>query len=102
LNPQNPDVHPEAEFSVEVLNLKRFRQHGRSYDEAIIRLMDLIANTECLMADADSTPSGIEGDFKAQKALCVKMGRARMWLIVKATRTIFFMLLDWRSRIDGS
>jgi hypothetical protein len=36
-------------------------KNWHSYDEALVRLADLIANTESLIADADSSPCRVEG-----------------------------------------
>jgi hypothetical protein len=69
---QNPDFVFESEFSGEVVNLKAYLKHRRSYDDIIVPLVEVIGNTAPLMTDTESTPSGAEparsgaeGDFDA-------------------------------------
>jgi hypothetical protein len=67
---QNPDFALESEFSGEVVNLKVYMQHRCSYDDVIVRLVEVIGNTMPFMTDTESppsgaepAPSGAEGDF---------------------------------------
>jgi hypothetical protein len=69
---QNLDFALESEFSGEIVNLKIYVKHRSSYDDIIIRLVEIIGDTTPLMTDtesapsgAESPPSGAEGDFDA-------------------------------------
>jgi hypothetical protein len=62
---QNPDFVLESEFSGEVVNLKVYMKHRCSYDDVIVRLVEVIGNTTPLMTDTESVPSAAQGDFDA-------------------------------------
>jgi hypothetical protein len=69
---QNPDFALENEFSGEVVNLNVYMKHQCSYNDAIVRLAEVIGNATPLMPNTDSAPSraesppsGPEGDFDA-------------------------------------
>jgi hypothetical protein len=57
---QNPDFALESEFSGEVVNLKVCMKHRCSYDDVIVRLVEVIGNTTLVMIDTESAPSGAE------------------------------------------
>jgi hypothetical protein len=62
---ENPDFALESEFSGEVVSVKVYMKHQCSYDDVIVRLVEVIGNTTSLMTDTESSPSGAEGDFDA-------------------------------------
>jgi hypothetical protein len=62
---QNPDFALESECSGEVVNLKVYMKHRCSYEDVIVRLVEVIGNTTPLMTDTESAPFGAEGDFDA-------------------------------------
>jgi hypothetical protein len=42
-------------------------KHRCSYDNVIVRLVEVIGNTTPLMTDTESAPSGAEGNFDASR-----------------------------------
>jgi hypothetical protein len=57
---QNPDFALESEFTGKVVNLKVDMKHRCSYDDVIVRLVEVIGNTTPLMTNTESAPSGAE------------------------------------------
>jgi hypothetical protein len=61
----DPAIDPEGEFSDEALNPKVHIKRRNSYDDAIIRLAEIIGNAASLIADSESTASAFGGHFEA-------------------------------------
>jgi hypothetical protein len=66
---QNPDFAVESEFSGEVVNIKVYMKHRCSYDDVIVRLVEVIGNITPLMTDTESAPSGAEAISMCQETL---------------------------------